>query len=219
MKNLGTILIYCCLLILLLAACSAIPILDNSNLVGTGGILYMDDFSNPKSGWPSWNNENGSFIGYRAAGLRILVNQAQTDLFARPGKIFANTRIEVDAVKIGGPDNNHFGILCRYQDVKNYYAFLVTSDGYNGIIKVKDGNFSMLSGATLEYNQAIRQGENQNHLRADCADQSLSLWVNNQKSLKALDPDFSSGGIGLTTGSYAIGGVDVYFDNFIVFNP
>jgi hypothetical protein len=219
MKNLGTILIYCCLLILLLAACSAIPILDNSNLVGTGGILYMDDFSNPKSGWPSWNNENGSFIGYQAAGLRILVNQAQTDLFARPGRIFADTRIEVDTVKIGGPDNNHFGILCRYQDVKNYYAFLVTSDGYNGIVKVKDGNFSMLSGATLEYNQAIRQGENQNHLRADCADQSLSLWVNNQKSLKALDPDFSSGGIGLTTGSYAIGGVDVYFDNFIVFNP
>ena len=77
----------------------------------------------------------------------------------------------------------------------------------------------MLSGATLEYNQAIRQGENQNHLRADCANQSLALWVNDQKSLEARDPDFSSGGIGLTAGSYVSGGVDLYFDNFIVFTP
>jgi hypothetical protein len=220
MKKLGTkIIALLCLLTLVMAACSALPILDNSNLVPPGGIYYADDFSSPKSGWPSWNGENGSFIAYQAGGLRMLVNQAQTDLMARPGGRYNNARIEVDAVKIGGPDNNHFGILCRFQDIKNYYAFLVTSDGYNGIVKVKDGNFSMLTGATLEYNQAIRQGENQNHLRADCINRSLSLWVNNQKSLEANDPDFSSGGIGLTGGSYTAAGVDVYFDNFIVFNP
>lgn len=203
----------------MLTACSAISILDNSNLMQAGNILYMDDFSNPKSGWPSWKGKNGSIIDYQAAGLRILVNELQTDFFARPGKKFSNSRIEVDTVKIGGPDNNHFGILCRYQDEKNYYAFLITSDGYNGIVKVKDGNFSMLSGTTLEYNQTIRQGENQNHLRADCANQSLTLWVNNQKSLEVHDSDFSSGGIGLIAGSYATGGVDLYFDNFIVFTP
>jgi hypothetical protein len=219
MKNLWTIITHSCLWILLLTACSAIPILDNSNLVQAGNILYMDDFSNPKSGWPSWKGQNGSIIDYQAAGLRILVNQSQTDLFALPGKKFSNSRIEVDTVKIGGPDNNHFGILCRYQDEKNYYSFLITSDGYNGIVKVKDGNFSMLSGATLEYNQTIRQGENQNHLRADCANQSLSLYVNNQKSLEAYDSDFSSGGIGLIAGTYATGGVDLYFDNFIIFTP
>jgi len=219
MRNLGTIITYSSLLILLLAGCSAIPILDNSNLVVSGGILYVDDFSDSRSGWPSWNDPNGSFIDYQADGLRILVNEKQTDFFARPGKDFTDTRIEVDTVKIGGPDNNHFGILCRYQDVKNYYAFLVTSDGYNGIVKVKNGNFSMLSGATLEYNQAIHQGENQNHLRAVCANQSLSLWVNNQKSLEANDPDFMSGAAGLTAGTYAIGGADVYFDNFIIFKP
>ena len=220
MKKLGTVIItLACLLNFTLAGCSAIPILDNSSLVPSGGIFYVDDFSNPKSGWPAWNGENGSLINYQAGGLRMLVNQAQTDLFARPGKNFANARIEVDTVKIGGPDNNHFGIVCRYQDIKNYYAFLVTSDGYNGIVKVKDGSYSMLTGATLEYNQAIRQGENQNHLRADCNNQSLALWVNNRKSLEAHDPDFTTGGVGLTDGSYAAAGVDVYFDNFIVFNP
>lgn len=219
MKRMGTIITIGCLLIFVLEACDAIPILDNRNLVPVGGILYMDDFSNVKSGWPSWKNQNGSSIDYQAGGLRILVNEAQTDLFARPGKDFTNTRIDVDTVKLGGPDNNHFGILCRYQDMKNYYAFLVTSDGYNGIVKVKDGNFVLLSGTTLEYNQDIHQGENQNHLRADCTNQTLSLWVNSHKSMEAQDSAFSSGGIGLTAGSYAAGGVDVYFDNFIVFNP
>ena len=219
MKRMGIIVIISCLLISVIDACSAIPILDNSNLVPVGGILYADDFSNPKSGWPAWTDQNGSFIDYQASGLRIQVNEAQTDLFARPGKDFTDARIEVDAVKIGGPDNNHFGILCRYQDVKNYYAFLITSDGYNGIVKVKDGSFSMLSGATLEYNQDILQGENQNHLRVDCVNQSLSLWVNNHKSLETSDSTFSSGGAGLTAGSYAAGGIDLYFDNFIVFRP
>ena len=203
----------------ILSACNAIPILNNSNLVPTGGILYMDDFSNLKTGWPSWHDQNGSLIDYQASGLRILVNAPQTDLFARPGKNFDNARIEVDAVKIGGTDNNHFGILCRYQDLKNYYAFLITSDGYDGIVKVKDGSFSMLSGATLEYNQDIRQGQSQNHLRADCTGQTLSLWVNNHRALSASDATFSSGGIGLTAGSDAAGGVDLYFDNFIVFKP
>ncbi len=213
------IITFLSLLSLVLAGCGALPILDNSNLVPSGGIFYADDFSNPKSGWPAWTDENGSFINYQAGGLRMLANQPQIDLLARPGVKFNNTRIEVDTVKIGGPDNNHFGILCRFQDVKNYYTFLVTSDGYNGIVKVKDGSFSMLTGTTLEYNQAIRQGQNQNHLRADCNNRSLSLWVNNQKSLEANDPDFSSGGIGLTGGSYGAAGVDVYFDNFVVYNP
>ena len=220
MKTLGIIIITIgCLLILGLTACSAIPILDNSNLVPPGGIYYMDDFSNLKTGWPAWTDAYGSLIDYQAGGLRILVNPAQTDLFARPGVKFADARIEVDTVKLGGPDNNHFGIICRYQDMKNYYAFLVTSDGYNGIVKVKDGSFTMLSGVSLEYNQAIRRGANPNHLRADCTNQSLSLWVNNQKSLEAHDADFSSGGVGLTGGSYAAGGVDLYLDNFIVFRP
>jgi hypothetical protein len=54
MKNLSTIITHSCLWILLLTACRAIPILDNTNLVQAGNILYADDFSSPKSGWPSW---------------------------------------------------------------------------------------------------------------------------------------------------------------------
>lgn len=219
MKNSGTLITLACLWMVCLLGCSAIPILDNSSLILPGSVVYMDDFSNPESGWPSWTDPNGSFIDYQADGLRILVNQPQIDLFARPGKEFANSRIEVDAVKVGGPDNNYFGIVCRYVNMKNYYAFIITSDGYNGIVKVQNGIFSMLSGLTLEYNQAIRQGENQNHLRADCIDQSLSLWVNDLKSLQVIDANFSSGEIGLTAGSYETAGVDVYFDNFSVSRP
>ncbi len=73
---------------LVLAGCSALPILDNRNLVPSGGIFYADDFSNPKSGWPAWTDANGSFIDYQAGGLRMLVNQPQIDLLARPGVKF-----------------------------------------------------------------------------------------------------------------------------------
>ena len=42
-------------------------------------------------------------------------------------------RIEVDVSKQNGPDDNAFGVLCRYQDPENFYYFLISSDGFGGI--------------------------------------------------------------------------------------
>jgi len=47
--------------------------------------------------------------------------------------------ISVQTQKISGPNDTNFGILCRYQDKDNYYSFLISSDGYYGILKMQDG--------------------------------------------------------------------------------
>jgi hypothetical protein len=184
-----------------------------------GTVLYKDDFSKPSSGWETFSDENSSLIAYQANGLRIVVNQSQTDLWTRPGKKFADSWQEVDAIKLGGPDNNHFGLICRYQDQNNFYAFLVSSDGYSGVVKMKDGKMTILGSGSLEYNQSIHQGQALNRLRAGCIGPILILLVNGEKILARQDSDFGAGEIGLIAGSYEKPGVDIYFDNFVVYKP
>jgi hypothetical protein len=219
MKRFMIILFFCSLFVEAAGACISIPILNNNDIMPHGGLLYQDDFSNLRSGWQTKGDERGSLIAYQVGGLRLRVNDVQTDLWAKPGRKFSDARIEVDAVKIGGPNNNHFGILCHFQDPLNYVAFLISSDGYSGIVRVKEGQFSVQGQGSMEYSPAIAQGEAQNHLRADCTDQDLSLWANGVKILETQNTDFTSGEVGLAAGSYDIPGVDIYFDNFAVYKP
>ena len=42
-----------------------------------------------------------------------------------------------------GRCSNSFGVICRYQDEENFYAGLITSDGYAGIFEVKEGIYHL----------------------------------------------------------------------------
>ena len=101
-----------------------------------GTILFSDDFSDPPSGWGAWEQEE-ALVDYFSGGLRILVNEPHFDFWSVAGKDFQDVQIEVDAVKFAGPDDNDFGILCRYQDKENFYMLVISSDGYYGIAKLK----------------------------------------------------------------------------------
>lgn len=187
--------------------------------VNPGDILVADGFNDPKTGWDTWSNDNGSMVVYQNDALRILVNEAQYDYWSRPGLEMKNVHIEVDAAKVGGPDDNDFGIICRYIDQDNFYAMLISSDGYYGILKVKEGEYSMLGSESMQFSEAIRQGDAINHLRADCVEDGLILWVNGEKLLIARDGDFSEGDVGVIAGTNDTPGVDILFDNFVVYNP
>jgi hypothetical protein len=181
--------------------------------------LFADDFGNPNSGWETWSDANGSFVAYQNGGLRILVKDKQFDYWSRPAKRFGDARIEADAIKLSGPNDNDFGLICRYQDRNNFYAFLASSDGYAGILKVEDGKYKVLSGTQLSYSEAIHQGEALNHLQADCAGQSLAFLVNGEAVAQAQDGGFAAGEVGVIAGTNANPDVDIFFDNFVVTKP
>ncbi|MEA4909477.1 MAG: hypothetical protein VB089_17790 [Anaerolineaceae bacterium] len=183
-----------------------------------GQVLFSDDFSDPQSGWETWS-ENGSMVIYQDGGLRILVNQPQYDYWSRPGKRYADTRLEVDAVKLAGPDNNDYGLICRHKDRDNYYAFLIGSDGYAGVLKVYQGVYTLLNHQTLEFQAAVNQGPAMNHLRAECIGSTLSMYINEQKVFEVQDQDMIEGEVGVIAGAYDQPGVDVIFDNFAILQP
>ncbi len=208
------------LLPIFLVDCTVIERLQSKNIeeIPSGAVLYDETFTDPESGWRTANN-NGSYVIYQAEGLHFFVDQSNLDLWSSPGLKFQDVRIDAEAIKIDGPDNNTFGILCRLQDEKNFYAFVISSDGYAGIYKVVDGAYSLLNHQSMEFTSAIRQGEAINYLSATCEGDQLGFTVNGEMLFEVKDEQFLSGDIGLMAGSFDDPQVNIFFDNITVFKP
>jgi hypothetical protein len=191
-----------------------------SNTRPTGRIYFQDNFSNETSGWPTVRTDKG-ITDYENGVYRIFVNLKNDDFFATPGSSLPNdVRVEVDATKVAGSDNNDFGILCRYQNNNNLYQFVLSSDGYVGILKLVDGAMQSIAAETLVESSAVNLGNAQNHIRADCIGEMLTLYVNGQQVSTAQDTTFLRGGkAGVFAGTYNAPGTDIHFDNFIATAP
>ena len=180
-------------------------------------VLFEDDFSKTSSGWDQVTTDTGS-TDYVDGTYQILVNETQYDLWANPGKSFGDVSVEVDAVMVGGPEDNDFGIICRYQDTNNYYFGFVSSDGYYGVGYVLDGTQDILTD-NLEFSDAIAQGTESNHIRFDCVGDTLTLYVNGTQLTQVTDSTLTSGDVGLMAGTFDYSGTQVAFDNFVVKKP
>jgi len=182
------------------------------------GVLFQDDFSSTSSGWDSYSGDDGT-TDYTDGQYRILVLIDNQDYWANPGYDFEDVIISVTADKKGGPDDNDFGIICRYQDETNFYYGVISSDGYYGILQVLDGEQYLLSSDALEYSDAIHQGSASNEIGFDCIGDTLSLYANGVLLAEARDSSFTGGDVGLIAGTYDIPGTDILFDDFLVEAP
>jgi len=197
-------------------ACSA-PTLANW-LARSGDVLFQDDFSNPSSGWTRVLDTKG-FMDYYLSGFRIWVNTPGFNYWSTPGMQFTDVVIDVDAARIGGPEENRFGVICRYKDINNYYFFVISSDGYFGIGKVVNGLTGLLGQQAMIFSPFILPGLSPNHLQAQCDGKNLTFYINGQPAGMAIDSDLATGDVGLLGGAFAKTGVDILFDNFEVTKP
>jgi len=185
----------------------------------SGEVILADDFSSPNFEWDVWKRTDNSTVAYYEDGLVFVINSPNTDYVSTVNSIYENTHMEVLAANLNGLMNNGFGLVCRYQDDDNYYAFLVSSDGYFGILRVLYGGFTVLNSGKMQYSDIIKQGEAINHIRADCVGNQLTLYVNNNQLAQVEDDVFSEGLVGLTASSFEEPGTAILFDNFLVVNP
>jgi hypothetical protein len=197
------------------AGCSA------SVVTGDGSTYLRDDFSDVASGWDQSDGSDGA-TEYRDGQYRMYSALPDYLLWANPQKLFpADVVVEVLATKKAGPDDNAFGILCRYQDARNYDALVMSSDGQAGIAKVINGEGpTMISGAQMEPRAVIHSGNASNLLRAECVGPNLKLFANDALVAQAMDETLTANSdIGLLLGSYDDPGSEVFFDNYLVRRP
>lgn len=188
---------------------------DTLPWVGDEPILFMDDFSGQTGGWHT-QEDRLSFVGYTQEGFRLWVDLPNYQVWSVPGLNFRDVNIYSRVQKIGGENDNLFGLVCRYQGEENYYAFLISSDGYYGIFKKQAGIQSLLGMEQMGFSEIINRDDAANEILVVCQDDQLALFVNEVELFQVRDATFSYGDIGMIAGTRAEPGADVLFDYLIV---
>ena len=207
--------VLCAALMLVLgAACS-----PSSASLPAGSVLFQDDFSRSSSGWEIRHRAD-AIHEYRDGLYAMLVLSPHTSSWTTPGLEVGSVRIEVDALQIGGPEDNLYGLVCRYRDAENFVFLVASSDGFAGIGSYREGRRELFGGAALLPAASIAPAGSTNHLSADCLDDALRLYVNGALAAEAVSVGGrAEGDVGLIVGTYLEPGVELVFDNFSVRVP
>jgi LysM repeat protein len=129
----------------------------------------------------------------------------------------ADVYVEVDAVRIAGPETGYYGVVSRWEDIHNYYAFVISSDGFYGIVRVEDGQPQFLAQG-LDRSGLINLNDS-NRIGGAIEDKTLTLYVNGEALLQVEDETFETGAVGLMVGTRPVAGVEVHFDDLHLYLP
>lgn len=187
-----------------------------------GGTLLNDDFDETKDcGWVLFNGR-GVTEEIGEGVLRISNSSSGELAWTNAGRNFDDVIINVQANQVGGPDDNAYGVICRYQNEENFYVFLISGDGHFAIGKYQSGSpqIQYLSGGgEYVFSDAINQGSSRNDIRASCIGNELSLSANGIPLETVTDPTFVTGDIGLGASTFQPGTAVIEFDSIRVIAP
>ncbi len=205
---------------LLVSGCALVN--SDPDACNEAGILFQDDFSGQQEcGWIQYN-QGGAVAEIEDEVFRIRTSQPGQIWWSNPERSFDDAIITVQARQVDGPDDNAYGVICRYQSVENFYVFLISGDGYYAIGKYQSGSNQViyLSGeGQYEFSDVINQGVATNQIRASCIGNQLSLTVNGLLLATVTDPTFVTGDIGIGVSTFELGTAVVEFDDLRVIEP
>jgi hypothetical protein len=187
-----------------------------------GGTLLNDDFEQTKDcGWLLFN---GRGITEEIADGVLRINNSLSGEFAwaNADRNFDDVIINVQARQASGPDDNAYGVICRYQGEENFYVFLISGDGHYAIGKYQSGSPQvqyLTGGGQYVFSEAINQGVAQNDIRASCIGNELSIAANGIPLETVTDPTFVTGDIGLGASTFQPGTAVIEFDSISVIAP
>lgn len=186
------------------------------------GMLFADNFDGSQQcGWALYS-QGGATVDIREGALRISTSQVGEIWWTNPGRSFDNAIITVQARQAGGPDNNAYGVICRYQNENNFYIFLISGDGYYAVGKYQSGSDRVIyltEDGQYQFSEVINQGVGTNQIRASCVGNELSLAVNGIPLITITDSAFVTGDVGLGVSTLAAGTAIVEFDSIRILQP
>lgn len=185
------------------------------------GILFADDFSGEQEcGWALYSSGGSASIDN--AAMQINVGQPGQIWWTNPGRDFDDVVITAEARQVDGPNNNAYGLICRYQNEDNFYVFLISGDGYYSIGKYQSSSDTVVyltPDGQYQPSDAINVGVASNEMRVSCIGNELSMEVNGIPLISVTDPTFVTGDIGLAASTLQPGATIIEFDNVTVTPP
>ena len=205
------------LLSTLVSGCNLPGVVSQTASANTPNLLFEDNFSDPNSGWEV--SSQGGLKDYYNGTYHILISDTNIFSWSVAQQSYGDVAISVDAAFTGPASMAEIGIICRMQNSQDFYFMTLRSDGAFAVFKMYQGNEFFIGMEGYQFNDAIRTGLSTNHIEVSCRGENLSLAVNNQQLITVQDSSYQVGDVGVLAGAFDEPNVNVYFDNFRVFQP
>jgi hypothetical protein len=188
-----------------------IPVLANQSCS-----IFLDDFSDPGSGWPV-GGDNEAIFGYLAGEYQVRSKRSGFYfLFASPACSRDNFTIEVDARWEGEPGQDYGLLFDMVGNYDQFYLFGINSLNQTYTLDYYGpGSWVLL--IRPQKSDAIQTGQASNHLRVSRVGEQIELAING-RVVHELDDDrvAAAGQSGLFMNpSNRQPAADARFDNFV----
>lgn len=209
-------------LILSLFGCSVLN-QDEVDECADATALLRDSFLDEVNcGWIVYGGAESAEIGNGV--LTVSASTSGVVAWTNPGRTFTDSEIAVQTRQVSGPNDNAYGLICRYVDDENFYIFLISGDGYYAIGKYESGvsQIQYLTGNDPNFfvqSEVINTGVATNLLRASCVGNQLTLTINGNPVASVTDDTFTVGDIGVAASTFETDRVVIEFDNLTVTAP
>jgi hypothetical protein len=180
-------------------------------------VLYFSGFDDPAGGWLV-TDLSTAVLGYRDGEYETLVRtQMWAAATTAPAGPFAKYAVEVDARRSAGSAGG-YGLLFNWLDWQRFYLFIVYPDSRMfAVVRRDPAGYVPLSGPA--FSAGIQPAAATNHLRAERAGSSITVYCNNLPLAVVHDSTHGGPGyVGLHAESSGVAPVVMRLDNFLVVN-
>jgi hypothetical protein len=177
-------------------------------------LLYFDDFSDPSSGWPNFEDENRRYE-YVDGEYKILVKNTESWAGASPDFQASEYYVGVDVHSATGVTGSHGIIFGLTEDWSGFYTFEIDPEGYYTVWKYSEnGGWKNL---IVEFSPFINKSTELNQLKVKRFGNSFEVYANGNLLTSKTDKTYTGMGfVGLIVSSFDQVNVEAGFDNFYV---
>lgn len=142
-----------------------------------GDLLYAASFDAEQDDWQTYSGRLDASID--SGVLRLENGQVNSSALSVARQYYSDFDLHTRAQALSGPLNNGYGVVFHHQNSRNFYAFLVSSDGYYAVMRVVHGDQFWLSNwiNTPLVNQGLGA---ENRLRVVARGDQFRFFVNEQ---------------------------------------
>jgi hypothetical protein len=186
------------------------------DLVNDWELIYSDNFDTPDSGNWSIFNESAVVSARRNGRFAFAFKETMMPATSPTNELdLSDVVVELEVYRVGDVLENDMGLICRYQDQDNYYSLSFGTDNYVSINKYVAGTWTPLFNEFVDADLSAEYHK----VAISCIGTELSLYIDEQLMARVNDSDFSTGDVGIISGTYEEVPVVLEFDNFLVYTP
>ena len=174
-----------------------------------GQVIFEDDFSDPKSGWSGFVDQNGE-TKYENGEYTISVKEPMYLVWSDQEYLYDPIVIEADVRVVESVGDADYGFICGLVDNEHFYVLEISEDGYYTIWK-QDGQETIFL-VDWKYSQEVAGGGSF-RLSARCGKDQLVLALDGIVLASTSDSGYQPGGVGMLAGTFDLAGFKVTFDN------